>query len=246
MSLQALIFDVDGTLADTERAGHRVAFNAAFADAGLSWHWDEELYDELLQVTGGKERIRHFVAQADPWFMARPDVTETIARLHRRKTDHYVRLLGNGGVGLLPGVESLLREARGGGLRLAIATTTTPDNVTALLESTLGPGVESWFEVVGAGDAVAAKKPAPDIYQWVVERLGLEPRQCLAVEDSGVGLAAAVAAGVPTVVTPSAHTARDDFSAAIARYPDLTAVTVDELRARHAAAVIHPVLAPPA
>ena len=118
--------------------------------------------------------------------------------------------------------------------------------MTALLEATLGPGGTRWFEVVGAGDVVTAKKPAPDVYRWVVDRLGLEPQQCLAVEDSGVGVAAAVAAGVPTVVTPSAHTARDDFSAAIARYPDLTGVTVDGLRARHAAWLTHPVLAPPA
>lgn len=245
MTLQALIFDVDGTLADTERAGHRIAFNAAFAEAGLPWRWDEALYDELLQVTGGKERIRHYLADADRWFLARPDAPDVIAGLHASKTGHYLRLLAEGGVRLLPGVEALVREAHRGGLRLAIATTTTPANVTALLDSTLGEEARSWFEVIGAGDVVPAKKPAPDIYRWVVDRLGLEPQQCLAVEDSGVGLAAAVAAGVPTVVVPSAHAVADDFSAAVARYPDLTAVTVGVLRDLHARAVPPTVLASP-
>ncbi len=246
MSLQALIFDVDGTLADTERAGHRVAFNEAFVEAGLPWRWDEALYDQLLQVTGGKERIRHFLSESDRWFLARPDAPDLIAGLHESKTGHYLRLLADGRVCLLPGVEALVREARGGGLRLAIASTTTPANVTALLDSTLGEGATSWFEVIGAGDVVPAKKPAPDIYRWVVERLGLEPWQCLAVEDSGVGLAAAAAAGVPTVVVPSGHAAADDFSTAVARYQDLTAVTVAELRELHAGTVPPTVLAPPA
>jgi beta-phosphoglucomutase-like phosphatase (HAD superfamily) len=223
-----------------------VAFNEAFAEAGLPWRWDEALYDQLLQVTGGKERIRHFLSESDRWFLARPDAPDLIDGLHESKTGHYLRLLADGRVRLLPGVEALVREARGGDLRLAIATTTTPANVTALLDSTLGEGATSWFEVIGAGDVVPAKKPAPDIYRWVVDRLGLEPWQCLAVEDSGVGLAAAAAAGVPTVVVPSAHAAADDFSTAVARYQDLTAVTIAELRELHAGTVPPTVLAPPA
>ena len=228
MSLQALIFDVDGTLADTERAGHRVAFNAAFADAGLPWHWDEGLYDGLLQVTGGKERIRHFIANDDRWFLARPDATEVIADLHRSKTRHYLRLLGAGSVRLLPGVESLLREARGGGLRLAIATTTTPDNVTALSREHARHGCD----VMVRGDRGRRRRVGQEArarHLPVGDRSArARATAVLAVEDSGVGLAAAASAGVPTVVTPSAHTVRDDFTAAIARYPDLSTVTVDE------------------
>lgn len=237
MTWQALIFDVDGTLADTERAGHRVAFNAAFADLGLAWHWDEPLYDELLQVAGGRERIRHYARVADRWFLARPDVSETIARLHARKTEHYLRLVADGAVTLRPGVDRLLREARAEGIRLAIATTTTAENVAALLTSTLGRDAVSWFEVIGAGDVVAVKKPAPDIYTWVLARLRLPASACLAVEDSGVGLAAAADAGIPTVVTPSEHAAGDDFDRALARYPDLAAVSIAELRDRHATTV---------
>jgi phosphoglycolate phosphatase-like HAD superfamily hydrolase len=132
MELQALIFDVDGTLADTERDGHRVAFNAAFAEAGLDWHWSVELYGQLLAITGGKERIRHFIETCQPPLPAEEDLTALIARLHQAKTRHYTALLAQGGIPLRPGVKRLLQEARAAGIRLAIATTTTPENVTAL------------------------------------------------------------------------------------------------------------------
>ena len=178
--LQALLFDVDGTLADTERDGHRVAFNRAFADAGLDWDWSEELYGELLTVTGGKERIRYFL---DNYL---PEVTlsdEEIAALHASKTEHYTSMLAAAVVPLRPGVRRLLEEAREVGLRLAIATTTTPANVRALIESTLGKEAMDWFEVIAAGDIVPAKKPAPDIYEYAMQEMGLGPESCIAFED---------------------------------------------------------------
>ncbi|MFA6314417.1 MAG: HAD family hydrolase, partial [Sterolibacterium sp.] len=168
MTLAAIIFDVDGTLADTERDGHRPAFNAAFAEAGLAWHWDEALYGELLAVTGGKERIEYFAARHDPEFLAGADSDRRTARLHAAKTRHFLALLESGGVLLRPGVARLIGESRAAGLRLAIATTTTPENVATLLRVNLGSAAESWFEVIGAGDIVPAKKPAPDIYRWVL------------------------------------------------------------------------------
>lgn len=214
MSLSALIFDVDGTLADTERDGHRVAFNQAFAAAGLDWHWDVALYGELLAITGGKERMRHYLDRYRPDWPRPANLDALIAGLHAAKTRHYTALLAEGGIPLRPGIARLLNQARAGGLRLAIATTTTPENVTALLEHALGRESVDWFEVIAAGDVVPAKKPAPDIYHYALEKLGLAPEACLAFEDSENGLRAARGAGLTTVITVNDYTHDQDFSGA--------------------------------
>jgi HAD superfamily hydrolase (TIGR01509 family) len=220
MPLKALLFDVDGTLADTERDGHRVAFNRAFKEAGLDWEWDVELYGELLRVTGGKERMEHFAVSHR---LSAVGIVKLIPQLHISKNRHYAELLAQGSIPLRPGVRRLLEEARGAGVRLAIATTTSPENVHALLEHAL-PGGDDWFEVIGAGDVVAAKKPAPDIYYWVLGRMGLTAEQCVAFEDSENGVRSAVGAGVKTVVTPNAYTRGHNFSGAAAIVEDLGSV----------------------
>ncbi|MGC9385372.1 MAG: HAD family hydrolase [Hydrogenovibrio sp.] len=212
--LQALLFDVDGTLADTERDGHRVAFNMAFEQAGLDWHWNEALYGELLAVTGGKERIRYFLEKFHTDFEKPDNFDDFVKGLHQAKTDFYTQLLSEGKIPLRTGVERLIQEARDAGLRLAVVTTTTPANVTALLTHTLGEDSESWFEVIAAGDIVPAKKPAPDIYHWALEQMSLAPEEAIAFEDSLNGILSSSAAQVPTIVTINDYTKDDDFSKA--------------------------------
>lgn len=212
--LEALLFDVDGTLADTERDGHRVAFNRAFADAGLDWEWSVELYGKLLAITGGKERIRHYLDTYNTEFQRPKDLAEFIAGLHAAKTRHYTEMLGEGAIPLRPGVERLLRAARDAGLRLAIATTTTPANVSALLANTLGDDGEGWFEVIAAGDIVPAKKPAPDIYLYAMEKMHLQPEQCLAFEDSHNGILSTRDSHLATIITVNGYTHDHDFTGA--------------------------------
>lgn len=213
--IQALIFDVDGTLADTERDAHLVAFNRAFRDAGLDWEWSSDLYKELLAVTGGKERILHYIENYDPPFTHPADLTGYIADLHAHKTGIYTRIVVSGDMPLRNGVERLLTEAHSSGMRLAIATTTSMENVEALLTHTIGASAMDWFEVIGAGDVVKAKKPAPDIYTYVLEKLGLQPQQCLALEDSSNGIRSTTGAEVPTVITVNEYTRDDDFNGAL-------------------------------
>jgi beta-phosphoglucomutase-like phosphatase (HAD superfamily) len=212
--LQALLFDVDGTLADTERDGHRVAFNQAFADAGLKWNWDVDLYGRLLKVTGGKERIRYFIDEFQTSIDTPTDLDGFIRDLHQAKTHHYVTLLKSGAIPLRPGVKRLLNEARSAGLRLGIASTTTLENVTTLLGATLGHESIGWFEVIAAGDVVPGKKPAPDIYYFAMDHLGLTGADCLAFEDSENGFLSSTAAGIKTLVTVNRYTRQQDFDGA--------------------------------
>ena len=212
--LKALLFDVDGTLADTEKEGHRVAFNLAFEKAGLDWIWDEALYGELLAVTGGKERIRYYLDVFNTDFEKPDNFDEFVKGLHASKTDFYTQLLADGAIPLRPGVERLIHEAKEAGMRMAVVTTTTPANVTALLESTLGEGAEFWFEVIAAGDIVPAKKPAPDIYHWAMEQMEIQPEEAIAFEDSSNGIQSSTQANVKTLITLNDYTKEDDFSKA--------------------------------
>lgn len=206
--LRGLIFDVDGTLAETEPL-HLAAFNEAFAAAGLGWRWSDADYARLLATTGGKERIARHARETgvalDPGL---------VAALHRDKTARYGALVAAGALVMRPGVAALLDEARARGLRLAVATTTAPENVDALLQATMGVPAASVFSVIAAGDMVAAKKPAPDVYRLALARLGLPAEACVAFEDSRNGLDAALGAGLFTVLTPSRFSAGEDFAGA--------------------------------
>lgn len=213
MAIEALIFDVDGTLADTEEA-HRVAFNLAFERHRLGWTWSRAEYRQLLEVTGGKERIASYIDTLPLTAPERARLHGLVPALHAEKTRFYTAAVHGGGVPLRPGVARLLHEALAHGCRLAIASTTTAANISALLTATLGPRGLDLFAVIACGDQVRAKKPAPDIYRLTLATLGLQPEQALALEDSVNGLRAATGAGLWTLVTPTFWTQGGDFAAA--------------------------------
>jgi len=235
--LQALIFDVDGTLADTESA-HRAAFKHAFAEEGLDWVWDEALYTELLEISGGKERIAHY------WKRMRGGIVgidayalqDTIARLHELKTAAYEGMVNDGQVSLRPGVLRLIESAHDQGMGLAIATTTSPVNIAALLRKAIGPHWRALFGVVEDASTAPIKKPHPQVYLQTLQRMGMAGAHCIAFEDSGNGLKASVAAGLPTVITPNRFTQHHDFAGAMRVLPDLAGTTVADLRIWHALA----------
>ena len=234
MTLRALIFDVDGTLGNTERDGHRPAFNAAFVEVGLPWHWDETFYGKLLDVAGGRERIRHYAERFDLPTYQRADFDALLDRIHAIKTRNYQRLLAAGAIPLRADIGPLICDARTEGLRLAIASSSTSQNVVNLLRANLGPEADRWFEVIAAGDCVSAKKPAPDLYLWTLNALNLPARDCLAIEDSAHGLAASLGAGIPTVITRSDYTPDEDFAGACSVMAAHELLSLERLRAWHA------------
>lgn len=205
-ALKALLWDVDGTLAETERDGHRPAFNQAFAETGLDWHWDVARYGELLAITGGKERILHDLRQRQPGIEVDGVWLRRIADLHRRKNTLYARIMESGRIALRPGVARLVAEARRSGLRQAIVTTTSRDNLTALFRAHPESLLPLDFAVAIHGEDVRAKKPDPEAYLLALTRLGLAADEVLAVEDSIAGLSAAGCAGIRCLLTPGIYT----------------------------------------
>ena len=236
LRLKALIFDVDGTLADTESA-HLAAFNHAFAEQGLDWHWDVALYTSLLEISGGKERMLHY------WKQVHPDMKDidgsglrdTIDHLHALKTASYEAAVQGGAVQLRPGVLALIQQAHQQGLRLAIATTTSPVNIAVLLRNAIGPDWKDFFIVIEDASTAPKKKPHPQVYVQTLARLGLPSVACLALEDSSNGLRAAVAAGIKTIITPNNFTSHHDFTGALQVLPNLEGVSVEQLRTWHQA-----------
>ena len=235
--LQALIFDVDGTLADTELA-HLAAFNAAFAQENLPWRWDVSLYTALLEVSGGKERITYY------WRQVQPDLkiidnaafTDTVQRIHDHKTAFYERMVNDGAVQLRPGVLKLIEQAHDAGLQLAIATTTSPVNISALLRASLGSNWPQVFAVIEDASTAPHKKPHPQVYLQTLDRLKLPTTVCLAIEDSANGLRSATAAGLQTIITKNSFTERHDFSGAMCVLPDLAGCSLAQIISMHAKA----------
>ena len=232
--LKALIFDVDGTLADTEMV-HMASFNQAFQEEGLDWHWDVALYTDLLKISGGKERMRHY------WMQQHPDMkdidgsalTDTIDRLHGIKTAAYENAVQQGHVQLRPGVLALIEAAHAAGLRLAIATTTSPVNIAVLLRGAIGPDWKDMFAVIEDASTAPKKKPHPQVYAQTLTRLDLPANACLAFEDSNNGLQAAMGAGLATIITPTSFTAHQDFTGAVQCLSDLGGVGLAQLQTWH-------------
>jgi HAD superfamily hydrolase (TIGR01509 family) len=233
--LKALVFDVDGTLADTERL-HLEAFNHAFAQAGMGWDWDLSHYTQLLDISGGKERILHHWRQVSPDLreLGSGSVQATVQRLHDIKTAYYESAVHQGALSLRPGVLDLIHEARAQGLQLAIATTTSPVNIAALLRTAMGADWRKDFCAVGDASNAPLKKPHPQVYLKVLTELGLPASDCVAFEDSSNGLLAAMAAGLATVITPTSFTAHHSFSGALRVLPDLSHARLAQLQAWHA------------
>jgi HAD superfamily hydrolase (TIGR01509 family) len=234
LTFDALVFDVDGTLADTEEL-HRQAFNEAFFACGINWRWGPALYADLLGVTGGKERIASFLSQQRVPAAERGRLLRLIPQVHATKTRLYQELVALGHLRPRDGVRRLILEARSAGLQLAIASTTSPQNVESLLTSSFGSDALSWFAVIATGDVVAKKKPAPDIYNLALEQLGVAPQRAIAFEDSAIGVRAAKAAGLFTVATPSLWTIGQNFTPADVVLtsladPERPLYAIDELR----------------
>ena len=208
--LKAIIFDVDGTLANTEEA-HRQAFNYAFQQEGLSWDWSVELYTRLLKVTGGKERIRHYVND----FLNEEIAQDLVVKLHESKNERYQSLVKQKLIPLRAGIARIIDEAKKANIRIAIATTTSPGNVNNLVTATMGDDALDWFEVIAAADVVPIKKPKPDVYEYVLEKMNLKAQECIALEDSYNGVVAATCINIPTLITVNNYTEHEKFKGAM-------------------------------
>ena len=219
MALRALLFDLDGTLADTEAHGHRPSYNRAFRKLGLSFRWGPKLYRRLLGQSSGRERLHHYLRRYQPDLGAHADaVGESeeawVEHVHRLKSRYFRRYLRQGKVPLRPGVARLLREASEAGLRLAVVTNASRSTVKSFLKYGLGQELAGRVDLIVGGDQIAARKPAPDLYHYALSRLKVAPYECIAIEDSAMGLKAARAAGVPTVITVNHDTVDQDFASA--------------------------------
>ena len=211
MSIRCLIFDFDGTLAETEEA-HRKAFNKAFQLNKLGWNWDQHIYKRLLQVAGGKERIEFY----NKSFLSNSKQisSKDIEEIHLQKTKFYMQSVSQGFVHLRPGIREFLEKAKYNKKKLAISTSTSRDNVTLLLKSCLNQNPEDVFSFISTGDLVKKKKPSPDLYELVLKEMNLMPEECLAFEDSRIGLVSAKRANINTAVNPSQYSVGDNFDEA--------------------------------
>jgi HAD superfamily hydrolase (TIGR01509 family) len=240
--VKAIIFDCDGVLVDTERDGHRVAFNRAFEALGIDAAWDVPLYGELLKVAGGKERMRAYFDRFG-WPEGRSDTQdEMILALHKKKTAIFVELIKSGELALRPGIRRIVEEAAAAGVKLGVCTTSAFESIDGVLDL-LGPELKAKFDFVHAGDVVKKKKPDPEIYELAKQSLGLPVHECIVIEDSRNGLLAATGAGLPTVITTSTYTTEEDFKEAVIVVPELgdapnvrlTLEDLHKLASKHAA-----------
>ena len=210
MKLNAILFDVGGTIAESEEI-HRVSFNEAFKEFGLNWYWDEAIYRELVFVGGGKERIKHYITRAWPEMLKQKNLTKYIESVHKIKGQIYEEFLNDSQLKARPGIIRLLKELKNEKIRLAIVSDTTEENLINLFKKGLGINPIEWFEILAHGGCTIQKKPSPDICLWTLERLKLPPESCLAIEDAPRGVDSAIDAGLKVLVTPSIYTLEEKF-----------------------------------
>lgn len=211
-NIEALFFDQDGVILDTEKDGHRVAFNRTFAEFDFPIRWDVETYHQLLQISGGKERMRHYLHTEGFGKEVKPErQDELIKALHKRKTEIFIQLIKSGRLPLRPGIKRLMSEAMAAGLKLAICTTSNERSAHAVACKVLK---DISFDFVLAGDVVSRKKPDPEIYRLALERSGCRAENCVVIEDSHNGVMAAAAAGIASIATVNVYTEKEDLSAA--------------------------------
>lgn len=208
--IKAVFFDQDGVIVDTERDGHRVSFNRTFAEFGFNVEWDAETYHKLLQVGGGKERMRHAYEHGG-YGVEVADIEATIKQMHKRKTDIFIEMVENGELPLRPGIHRFMKEINQAGLILGICTTS---NERAAAAITGGLLKDIRFDFILAGDVVSKKKPDPEIYLLALQKAGVKPEECLVVEDSHIGVSAAKAAGMHVIATVNGYTREENTSAA--------------------------------
>lgn len=231
--MEALIFDCDGVLVDTERDGHRIAFNMAFANKGIDVVWSIEEYKKLLKVAGGKERMKYYFDE-NGWPAQFTDQEELIFSLHKQKTQFFMQLIESGALPLRPGIKRIVDEAIVHNLKLAVCSTSNEKSVRLIVKLLLGKKRASNFQAILAGDIVTRKKPDPEIYNLCIEKLNINPQDCMVIEDSRNGLIAAKAANFNCLITTNAYTADEDFTEAdilvneLGDDPDIQ-ITIDDL-----------------
>lgn len=219
MTLRALLIDVDGTLADTEGNGHRPAYNEAFRELGLGFRWNAELYRELLLQPSGRERLMFYLKHHRPELGPHAasicsDMQGFVERVHRLKSHYYQQLMSKGRIPLRPGMARLIREAHAAGITIALVSNSSQASLNAMIEHGLGPRLAANIDLIIGGDGLRHRKPAPEPYLLALSRLGLSANECVALEDSAMGLKAACAAGIPTVITCNSNTEDEDFQTA--------------------------------
>jgi HAD superfamily hydrolase (TIGR01509 family) len=218
--MQALIFDCDGVIVDTERDGHRVAFNRAFKEQGLGIEWDIRLYGDLLQIAGGKERMKHYF-NTNGWPDHFADREKSIRQLHELKTDLFMKIIASGELPLRSGIKRLVDEAIEQSMTLAVCSTSNERAVNLIVGKLLGEDRKNKFSAILAGDVVSRKKPDPEIYNLAQKKLHLDPASCIVIEDSHNGLLAAKSAGMKCVITTNGYTEGEDFKEADLVVPEL-------------------------
>jgi len=213
MLLSAVLFDVDGTISETEDF-HRKSFNEAFKEFNLDWFWDEAIYKELINIGDGKERIEYYIKRAWPEMLEYKNLTKYINSIHKVKNEIFKDFIMDCDIKFRPGVVRLINELRENNVRIAIVSSTTQDDLFTLFKNGLNMDPNTTFDLIAHGDCTEKKRPSPEIYEWILEKLRIAPQSCVAIEDSLRGLRSAVNANINVLVTPSIYTKNEDFKEA--------------------------------